>query len=511
MEYDQELINILYSCKKAKQLYEVVDILKNEYVLSKDELKLCNECIREMERFNTTNLKKKVTPDTVLSEYSCLDIDSKIKEFVDDRKLSEHIEMFGIERGDPYSTINMDLYLSGWAKRTIPSINTDIFNEEIFGDDSREVSISTVSEKIDEFSLGLKDGYITTIVGDDGYFKSLWAINIAYQAIKEDKNVMYLSVGVNKEYVAKRLLTRHSCEERFPRELSYEGMHNAANARYRSNVVLDFQDMLSKKIVVFDDGDLGIPSIGSLKRLIMQAYKHFLEETDSGIDLIIIDDLTYLSYYNGKRITGDRKTVINEYYRFLKDNSNDLLSTGHTCSILCTHKDVDDGITAAKNNGNYQLAMIPKPIVFCSDNILTIYGSVLNSQTKAKLKVIKSVYGEVMDTARTVAIDYPRWYMSSDAKSISENKYLKELNDYKIKSLESIVDKLTEERESREKLLDQYRKHEHKDDGLGSIDYIPPSCEGIVTEEEALKLRYELDKNYDETPTDRSNGGSMCS
>ena len=101
MEYDQELINILYSCKKAKQLYEVVDILKNEYVLSKDELKLCNECIREMERFNTTNLKKKVTPDTVLSEYSCLDIDSKIKEFVDDRKLSEHIEMFGIERGDP--------------------------------------------------------------------------------------------------------------------------------------------------------------------------------------------------------------------------------------------------------------------------------------------------------------------------------------------------------------------------------------------------------------------------
>lgn len=511
MEYDQELINILYSCKKAKQLYDVVSVLENEYVLDKDEQKLCDECIREMERFGITNLKNKVTSDTVISEYSCLDIDSKLKEFIDERKLQEHTEIFGVVRGDPYATINIDAYLSGYAKRTIPIINTDIFSEEIFMDDSREVYISAVSEKIDEFSLGLKKGYITTIVGDDGYFKSLWAINIAYQAIKEDKNVMYLSVGVNKEYVAKRLLTRHSCEDRFPRELSYEGMHNDANSIYRSNVVLDFQDMLSTRIVVFDDGDLGIPSVESLRRLIMQTYKYFLEETDSGIDLIIIDDLTYLSYYNGKRITGDRKTVINEYYRFLKDNSNDLLSTGHTCSILCTHKDVDDGITAAKNNGNYQLAMIPKPIVFCSDNILTIYGSVLNSQTKAKLKVIKSVYGEVMDTARTVAIDYPRWYMSSDAKSISENKYLKELNDYKIKSLESIVDKLTEERESREKLLDQYRKHEHKDDGLGSIDYIPPSCEGIVTEEEALKLRYELDKNYDETPTDRSNGGSMCS
>ena len=511
MEYDQELINILYSCKKAKQLYDVVSVLENEYVLDKDEQKLCDECIREMERFGITNLKNKITSDTVISEYSCLDIDSKLKEFIDDRKIKEHQATFCTAYEDPYSTINIDRYLSGYARRTIPSINTDIFSEEIFMDDSREIYISAVSKKIDEFSLGLKKGYITTIVGDDGYFKSLWAINIAYQAIKEDKNAMYLSAGVNKEYVAKRLLTRHSCEERFPRELSYEGMHNDANSIYRSNVVLDFQDMLSTRIVVYDDGDLGIPSIESLRRLIMQAYKYFLEETDSGIDLIIIDDLTYLFYYNGKRIAGDRNTVINGYYRFFRDNSNDLLSTGHTCSILCTHKDVDDGITAEKNSGNYKLAMIPKPIVFCYDNILTIYGSVLNSQTKAKLKVIKSVYGEVMDTPITVAIDYPRWYMSSDAKSISENKYLNEIKDFKIKSLESAVNKLTEERESQEKLLDEYRKHEHKDDGLESIDYIPPSCKGIVSDEEAMKLRYELDKNYDEVPIDRSNGGSMCS
>lgn len=511
MEYDQELLNILYSCKKAKQLYEVVDILKSEYVLSQDELKLCDECIREMERFNTTNLKKKVTSGTVLSEYSSLDLDSKIKEFIDDKILSEHTEIFGVVRGDPYTTINIDAYLSGYAKRTIPSINTDIFNEEIFGDDSREVSISTVSERIDEFSLGLKDGYITTIVGDEGYFKSLWAINIAYQTIKNDKNVMYLSVGVKKEYVAKRLLTRHSCDERFPRELSYEGMHNAANARYRSNVVLDFQDMLSKRIVIFDGDDLGIPSIGALRRLIMQAYKYFLEETDSGIDLIIIDDLTYLSYYNNKRITGNRTTVINEYYRFLRENSNDLLRTGRTCSVLCTHKDIDDGVTSRKNNGNYQLAMIPKPIVFCSDNILTIYGSTLECQTRARLKVIKSVYGEVMDTPITIAIDYPKWYMSCDDKTISENKYLNEIKDFKIKSLESAVNKLTEERESQEKLLDEYRKHEHKDDGLESIDYISTSTEGLISEEDATKLKYELDSKFGEVQVDSSNGGSMCS
>ena len=87
MEYDQELINILYSCKKAKQLYDVVSVLENEYVLDKDEQKLCDECIREMERFGITNLKNKITSDTVISEYSCLDIDSKLKEFIDDRKI----------------------------------------------------------------------------------------------------------------------------------------------------------------------------------------------------------------------------------------------------------------------------------------------------------------------------------------------------------------------------------------------------------------------------------------
>ena len=44
-----------------------------------------------------------------------------------------------------------------------------------------------------------------------------------------------------------------------------------------------------------------------------------------------------------------------------------------------------------------------------------------------------------------------------------------------------------------------------------SIDCISPSSEGLISEEDAIKLRYELDKNYDEVPIDRSNGGSMCS
>lgn len=103
--------------------------------------------------------------------------------------------------------------------------------------------------------------------------------------------------------------------------------------------------------------------------------KCFLDNTDSGIDLIIIDDLTYLSYYNNKQFISARPTVIGQYYKFLKDESKNLLGTNHGCSVLCTHQDIDDGVSAVKNNGNYKLSFINQTIAASSDNIFTIYGS----------------------------------------------------------------------------------------------------------------------------------------
>lgn len=460
MEEDIELISILNSCKEPKLLHEIIENLKNEGVLTKNELQLCNECMRELETFGTTNLKTKVSDDSMLNEYEYSEIDDKVDEFIENRIYRDYNNIFSVPTlSQIFSKENVDLFLKGYVNRMSSKIDNSIFeDEDIFYNETKEIDISTACEKIDEFSLGLKRGTITTIIGDTGYFKSLWAINIAYQAASQGKNVMYLTIGFDKDVVAKRLLTRHSNNEKFERPLSYEDMHNLGNYNLFQRIFLDFQENYSYRLIIFDENDLTIPSIRSLRRLVAEAQRHFIDKNDSGIDLIVIDDLSYLSLFNGKTSTNSRDVVIREYYIFLKKLSKNILGTGDSCCILCTHRDIDDGVTAAKNEGNYKLGFIPKQIEFWSDDILTIYGSTIRTRVKSKLKVIKSKYGELMDKPISANINYANWFLPYDNMTNAEKKVLLELKDEQIKQLKLNVERLTSEIDYKEEYIDELKK-----------------------------------------------------
>lgn len=476
-DIDIMFLNILNSCPTNSQLVDVINILKNEYVLSEDELELCDKCLANIETYNGSNLKKILNIDANIETYDKLKIDDKIDDFIRERKSREVKDIFSLASEDVFSPDTIDKLLKGYTKRITSSIDQDLFNEDIFFNEPDDIYISAISDEVDTFSKGIRKGTITSIIGDSGNFKSLWAINIAYNAVSDGKNVMYLSINTDKEIVAKRLLTRHNCNERFPNSYSYENMHNIKNATFSTNVILDFMENYSTNIIVFDESDLCIPNVRSIKRLIAEAERYFLSKTDAGIDLIIIDDLTHLSYYNGKQYINARQSVIGQYYKYLKGEAFDLLGTNHGCSILCTHQDIDDGLSASKNNGNYKLAFIPQSIVAASDNIFTIYGSPLMCATKAKVKVLKAPYGEAMDRAESIAVDYSKWYMSNNNSSLHDIKYLNEIQKYKIKDLEMDIRKIKEELDNDELLLDKYRKGEMETDdnhhGLGIV-YIDP-------------------------------------
>ena len=277
-----------------------------------------------------------------------------------------------------------------WVDSTI--LLTSPIDEAIFEQQFYSIKIQEFGNFISRcrwcgfFIVGAKHNKLTSTVCDIfnrywahedcliDYFLIDYAINIAYDAVVRDKNVMYLSINTSKEIQAKRFLTRHNCNEKFPNDYTYESMHNKSNVTFTTNVVLDFKERYASNIIIFDESDLCIPTIKSLRRLIAQAEKYFLDNTDSGIDLIIIDDLTYLSYYNNKQFISARPTVIGQYYKFLKDESKNLLGTNHGCSVICTHQDIDDGVSAVKNNGNYKLSFNNQTIAASSDNIFTIYS-----------------------------------------------------------------------------------------------------------------------------------------
>lgn len=477
MNYDIEFISILYSqsIRTGEWLFETIEYLKSEDVLSSEELKLCEDCVGNLEINGRTYIENIITDDIEIHKYDYSEIDSKIEEFVATRKCIELKDMLdNLTLENMYSKENMTKYFKGYTDRIHSSIDTTILDElddlEIFYDRKEEIDISTACEEVDGYCFGLPRGSITTIIGNEGSFKSMWAVNAAYQAIYDGKNVMYLTAGVDKATVIKRFLSRHSNQaEKFERPLSINGFNNKENFNLRERIILDFQENYKGKIIYFDKSDLTIPSGKSLKRLIAEAHSHFLKTTDSGLDLIVVDDMTNLSFYNGKQTLTSRGSVIEGYYKVLKELSRNLFGTGFSCSVLCTHKDKDNGTFATKNNGNYTLNVINEQIVFWSDCILTIYdpSSLREIKEQARVKVLKTLSGDVMDREITIKVDYTKWFLSSNNMSFIDMKHLLNLQQVKIKNLESTVEVVTEQKNNAEALLEKSSKNDDISDCEG--------------------------------------------
>lgn len=477
--FDQEFINILCSCESMKQLCDTIEILKERCVLKENEVSILKTLTDEIETYGITDIESKFQNGEEISKYSSLELDDKIETYVKKRIDQEVADLF--KSGDVYDSQKINYYFNGYVENINSSIDETIFSDDMFITNI-DNTISTNSDNIDEISGGLRPGYITTLVGDNGVFKSLWAINIVYTAIVNATNVMYLSLGNDKRTVAKRLMTRHSCNERFSEGISYEAMHNSNNFGSVSNIVNNFIENYSRNIIIYDESDLKIASVASLRRLIALAQKYFLEETASGIDLIVIDDFTYMSLSKNGKVTRNRSTVIDEYYRYLKGESRNILGTNYACSVLCTHQHRGDGSTDLIKGYEYNLSYISEPIVLCSDNVFTIYGSTLANTKVARCKVIKTAYGELMNHSDTIAIDSDKWYMSFDDKSIAEARTLCKLKDEQIKELKEEVECLKEQRDNQAQALEQYSNQENEDMDISL-------GRGIISDEEARELR----------------------
>lgn len=121
--YDKGLLNILYSQSRGRSglLYETIDYLKKERVLNSNELKLCKACIGELETFARCDLKKVLSDDTNIDdieEYDYSVIDSKIDEFIENRRNKELADMASSMTTDNmYSVDNLDLFLRGYNDR----------------------------------------------------------------------------------------------------------------------------------------------------------------------------------------------------------------------------------------------------------------------------------------------------------------------------------------------------------------------------------------------------------
>ena len=417
-----DFLKILSSpCEVQKLINFIQEAIKAE-VLLKDEFKLCNAILEQYETTSTVDLElaQRMTNmyyyplrDTFKEE----DLLFECEKFIASRLSSDFRKQVinGVKEADSsyFTRKNTAFFLNRYASIIGVEKNTDLDTFlSAFNQNDADNIISSNNEFVDRcFKGGLKNGKVTTIIGaPSNPSKSLWSLNIAYNALAQDKNVLYLTLGTNEQELNKRLILRHSYNTKFETELiSSDEIDDEFDMELVEEVCKDFYENLSNHLIVLDDNDLDISNVTSLQKLFVFAEHKFHEINERGIDLIVVDDFTHMKLDDGKKLITNKNQIQTEYYSFFRNQSKNFLGTKRMLTIVVTNEFDRKYIPYYEENDTYQKSMVPEVIESLSDNILVIRNDSDNQLKVTIVKPIRSNDGGYYLTSVKACLN--NWYM----------------------------------------------------------------------------------------------------
>lgn len=421
---DERLMNIFNFEWDNKELIDFIRRLNNTGVLSSDEKKLCQGILDKIELIGTYDLSSLLC-ELNLNYWKSLGNKMKVEnlayvtnKYIDyriDEHMSKQMKLAtseAINHKRIYKS-NVAQFLDRYAEvitvEKSTSYDTLLDSLKVKSEFDSSQVISTSCEFIDNFlNGGIKYGQVTTILGDTTISKSIWSLNIAYRALYQGKNVFFLTLGLTEQELNKKLLLRHSYELKFDNEIVLDEVTDEpCDKELSESVCQDFYDTLYKHLMVFDESYFDICTALSLQKLFITAEHDFKEKTGHGVDLIVIDDFVHMKLDNGKKLITSRKTIADEYYTFLRQQSKSFLGTGNMVPIIIT-----DGIDKKfygdfHTNDKFMSYMIPEITELLSSNILAIR----EMGNKLGIMVVQTNNGNKMDYYKCVDICPENWFM----------------------------------------------------------------------------------------------------
>lgn len=427
-----DLVKILNTPCEAKALIDFIEEAIKAKVLLKDEKKLCDAILEQYETTSTVDLDLAGnTANLYFPNYRHAFKEEELlyecEKFITSRQLSDSIDKVkdGIRdsSSNRFTRENTAHFLNRYATIIKVEKNMDLNSFlSSFNQDSTDDIISSNNEFVDRcFKGGLKNGKVTTIIGaPSNPSKSLWSLNIAYNALTKNKNVLYLTLGADERELNKRLILRHSYNTKFETELtSDDEIDDVFDMKLVEEVCKDFYENLSSHLIVLDDNDLDISTVTSLQKLFVFAEHKFHEINNRGIDLIVVDDFTNMKLDDGKKLITNKNQIQTEYYSFFRNQSKNFLGTKRMLPIVVTNEFDRKYATYFEENDTFQRSMIPEVIESLSDNILVIRNENTYQVKVTIVKPIRSADGGYYLTS--VKACFNNWYMGYN----NEDKTLK--------------------------------------------------------------------------------------
>lgn len=487
-DIDLEIVKIFNSIVFDGEAVKFIKYLLKANVLSSQENIFCNRIMENIELKSTMDIKdvyKSLVGDEEYDEdvfndiYDNVDLSEKVDNLIRARreKYEEEILKKSLNelRYKKVSKTATNHFFDRYSE--IIDINYDNNYDVINSIEDKDIYISTGIKDIDEIISGIDNGTITTILGKFNNYKSMWALNIAYKALCEGKNVLYITPSEYKNTIYKRFIMRHSCDvNKFNEKFRFEGPHTNYDKENCKKIEADFKMELLDHLIIFDQSKFVISTYYNLQKLIVYAEKLFQKKMGEGISLIVIDDFTDMQLDDGKKSITNQKVIIHEYCKYLRSQTRNFLGLNRKICVLITL--AQEYINDLRMQVDY-----PRELKVLSDYIFEINDSLpddlsyLNdTKNEISIKVLQSTSGISLKFEKKEKTDYDYWHIKYDEieKSLSEQ----------VKDLETENKNLTNE-------LD-FAKHEINNliqEGPSSLEEeLEKAAENTTTKQEKMVL-----------------------
>lgn len=289
------------------------------------------------------------------------------------------------------------------AKSTYRDLLPDL--KDIYTKQSIEKGIQTGIPQVDERTGGLQPGTFNTLAGFAGAGKTTAAVNIVYNALKDGKNVCYLTLEVPKIDMYYNFCSRHSFEKDFPKPISHSIVKKRElpqkDAEYFfDKVVKDFTEKYNNNLYILDETEIDSYTFRSFEAKIKECDNLAIEKTGQGIDLLVIDQAQLLKFSNDMSKAGQETSVINLYVSFFRQQAINFLHTKRPCTILMLSQINRSGYDyACKHDGRYSLTNLAEAneLERASAMVIALYtDESLKASKQVSIQLLKSRNGETL-------------------------------------------------------------------------------------------------------------------
>lgn len=300
--------------------------------------------------------------------------------------------------------------------------------KEIYDKSKLVKGIKTGVSQIDERTGGLQPGTFNTLAGFAGAGKTTAAVNIAYNAMKEEKNVCYITLEVPKLDMVYDMLSRHSFEKEFKKPISHSNIKKRELSKEDSEylfteVLNDFREKMEKHLFILDETDFVSYSFSMMEAKIKECDAIATANTGHGIDLLIVDQAQLLKFGGGIDKAGNETSVINLYVSFFRQQAINFLHSKRTCTVLMLSQINRDGYNyACKHNGQYSLTNLAEAneLERASAMVIALFtDESLKSSKQVSIQLLKSRNGETIIDPVMSSMDPVYYVFGSEATQTS--------------------------------------------------------------------------------------------